>query len=68
MQEQGLLISIKSINLIGQYKKCWKKYGKSEKTTLFRHSLPHFYHLAKHEHCAMHQSKVRVENVLTSWN
>ena len=38
-----------------------RKVMKKLKNTLFEHSLPHFYHLAKLEHCPMHQSKVRVE-------
>ena len=29
-------------------------------------SIPYFYHLAKLEHCPKYQSKVRLENVLTS--
>ena len=57
--------SIKSTNLIGQYKKN-VEVRKKQKCTLFEHSLPHFYHSAKREHCPIHQSKVRVENALTS--
>ena len=45
-----------------------KKVRKKRKNTLFENSLPHFYYLAKLEHCPMHQSTVRVENVMTSRN